>query len=210
MWMLEHFVLSLGTFRLSSLFSLYSILQYWFIPFCLPGHLSTPLPQLFCCWFLLVYYPSVCLFITSFSFLVNISWILAILFLRSWVTAISLAWILFWEGCLPPLHLIVFLGFYLVFFFWEIILCFFISIKFLWLWLSFWRLQDSNSYFCLPSGAWSGWEKLNLVLEGSVMLSKTLIQISVYGWGCASSLWVWPEATQPWSLGWVYRLLFSR
>ena len=85
MWMLEHFVLSLGTFRLSSLFSLYSILQYWFTPFCLPGHLSTPLPQLFCCWFLLVYYPSVCLFITSFRFLVNISWILAILFLRSWV-----------------------------------------------------------------------------------------------------------------------------
>ena len=36
-----------------SFFFLYSILQQWIPPFCLPGHLSVLLPQVFCYWFLL-------------------------------------------------------------------------------------------------------------------------------------------------------------
>ena len=38
------------------IFKKYSVLQQWFPPFCSPGHLSVLLPQLFCYWFLLVYY----------------------------------------------------------------------------------------------------------------------------------------------------------
>jgi len=49
-------------------------------------------------------------------------------------------------------------------------------------------------------GNWR-WEKLGLSLMGRAVLSKTLIQLSVDGWGCAPSLLVvWPEATQPWRL----------
>ena len=62
MQMLVCLMLSQRSPRLFSLFStfffLYSVLQLWFPPFCPPGHLSVLLPQLFCCWFLLVYYSS--------------------------------------------------------------------------------------------------------------------------------------------------------
>ena len=40
-------------------------------------------------------------------------------------------------------------------FIWDIILCIFISINFLWVWFSFWRRQECSSCFCcLPSGGW--------------------------------------------------------
>ena len=64
MWMLIHLMLSQRSLRLSSFFCsfffLYSVLQLWFPPLCLPGDLSILLHQLFCCWFLLVYCSSVC------------------------------------------------------------------------------------------------------------------------------------------------------
>ena len=51
MWILVCLMLSWRSVRLSSflliLFSIFCFL-YWFPPFCLPGHLSTFLPQLFC------------------------------------------------------------------------------------------------------------------------------------------------------------------
>ena len=34
----------------------------------------------------------------------------------------------------------------------------------------------------------SWWEKLSLVLMGRAMLSKTLVQFSIDGWGCVPSL----------------------
>ena len=41
------------------------------------------------------------------------------------------------------------------------------------------------------------WGKLGLSLVGKAMLSKSLIQFSADGWGCAPSLLVvWPEETQ--------------
>ena len=64
MWMLAHLMLSQRSLRLSSfLFILFSIffLRQWFPPFCPPDYLSV-LPQLFCYWFLLVYYSSLFVF----------------------------------------------------------------------------------------------------------------------------------------------------
>ena len=61
MWMLVHLMLSQRSLRLSYFYSfcfLYSVLWWWFPPFCPPGHLSVLLPQLFCYWFFLVYYSS--------------------------------------------------------------------------------------------------------------------------------------------------------
>ena len=56
MQMLVCLMLFQRSLRLSSFFFLYSILWQLFPPFCPPGHLSVLLPQLFCYWFLLVYY----------------------------------------------------------------------------------------------------------------------------------------------------------
>ena len=53
---------SLGCLYFFSLFFLYYITWQWFLPFCLPGHLSILLPLLRN-WFLLVYYSS--LFVCS-------------------------------------------------------------------------------------------------------------------------------------------------
>ena len=40
------------------------------------------------------------------------------------------------------------------------------------------------------------WGKLDLALEGRAMLSKSLIQLSIDGWGCALPLLVvWPGVT---------------
>ena len=73
----------LGCLHSFSFFPLYSVLQQWLSPFCLPGHLPILLPQLFCFCFLLVYCSS--LFFSFFGSLVNISCIFSILFLRSWI-----------------------------------------------------------------------------------------------------------------------------
>ena len=96
-------------------------------------------------------------------------------------------------------------------FIWDIILCIFISINFLWVWFSFWRQQEYSSCFCcLPSGGWvyltglcklrSGrawpWVELVLPLVVRVVLSKTLIHWFADGWGCIFSLLVaWCEVT---------------
>ena len=66
-----------------SFFFLCSVLQQWFPPFCPPGNFSILMPQLFCCWFLLVYCS--CLFFSSSRSLINISRAFSILFLRSWI-----------------------------------------------------------------------------------------------------------------------------
>ena len=43
------------------------------------------------------------------------------------------------------------------------------------------------------------WGKLGIALVVRAMLSKSLIQFSADGWGCAPSLLVvWPEVTQSW------------
>ena len=49
---------------------------------------------------------------------------------------------------------------------------------------------------------WTGsGKKLGLALVGKTLLSEVLIQLSVDGWGCVSSLLVvLPEVTQPWDL----------
>ena len=78
-----------------SFFFLYSVPWQWFPPFYLPAYLAFLLPQLFCYWFLLVYFHFIycivyhCLFFSSSRSLLNIScifWICAsILFQRSWI-----------------------------------------------------------------------------------------------------------------------------
>ena len=53
----------------------------------------------------------------------------------------------------------------------------------------------------LPDGRDWQWEKLGLVLVGSAMLIKSLIQLFADGWSCAPFLLVvWLVATQPWGL----------
>ena len=73
------------------IFFLYSVLWQWFPPPCLLAHLFIHLPQLFCNWFLLVYFSfqllhCLSLFFKSSSSLLNISCIFSvcasILFLR--------------------------------------------------------------------------------------------------------------------------------
>ena len=53
----------LGSLHFLSFFFLFSVLQQWFLPFCLSDHSSILLPQLFCYWFLLMYCSS--LFVCS-------------------------------------------------------------------------------------------------------------------------------------------------
>ena len=86
---------------------------------------------------------SVCLFFSSFMFLVNISCIFAIFSLRSWVICIIISLNSLLRRLLP-LHLF-FTWVLSCSFIWEIILCLFISINFLWLWFSFWRLSSVQS-----------------------------------------------------------------
>ena len=63
-------------------------------------------------------------------------------------------------------------------------------VSFLWLWFSFWRLWDYSSTFLMGG---THWGKLGLALGDRAMLSKSLIQLSAGGWGCAPSLLVvWP------------------
>ena len=110
-------MLSQRSVRLPSfLFILFSIFCFTALisTFCLPGHVYILLPPLPCYWFLLVYCSP--LFLSSSRSLVNISCIFSIFALHSFPRSYSLSlfWILFLEGCLSPLHLVVFLGFYLV------------------------------------------------------------------------------------------------
>ena len=64
------------------------------------------------------------------------------------------------------------------------------SINFLWLWFSFCLpLKDKvKSLRKFPDGRDWLWGKLCLVLMGRAMLSESLIQFSVVGWGCVPSL----------------------
>ena len=73
------------------------------------------------------------------------------------------------------------------------------GLQFLLLLSAFWWIRLRGLYQ-LPDGRDWQWENLNLALVSRAMLSKTLIQWSPDGWGCASSLLVWLEVTQPWSL----------
>ena len=58
-------MLSQKSLRLFSFFFLYSVSWQWIPPFCLPGHLSVLLPQLFCYWFLIVYFSFLLLYCSS-------------------------------------------------------------------------------------------------------------------------------------------------
>ena len=62
------------------------------------------------------------------------------------------------------------------FFIWEIIFCFFIVFKFLWLWFSFWRLQDCSFCFsCLYSGGWGYLRSLCKLLMGGTGHGKNCV-----------------------------------
>ena len=149
--------------------------------------------------------------------LVNISCIFSIVFRAPGSSSLSLFWILFLKGCLSLLHLVVFLGFYLVpssgtkpsaFSSWltfcdVVLVLATVGLWFFFLLLSaFWRrrLKDLCN---LPDGRGWQWKKLGLNLMVRMLLSKVLIQLSAGGWGHGPSLVVvCSEATHPWGL-WV-------
>ena len=115
---------------------------------------SWSLPQLFFSWFLLVYY-SISIFCSLvllglwYAFLASLP-----LFSQDpGSCSLSLFWILFLEGCLSPVHLVVFSGVLSCPFIWQIAFCFFILINFLWYGF-FSHLWDcgTSCFFCLPSG----------------------------------------------------------
>ena len=178
MRMLVHLMLSQRTLRLTSVF-------FFFFPilcfiavistFCLPGHLSVPLPRLFFYWFLLVYCSSLfCLFSSARSF-VNISYICFIFFPRFWIiyTIIML-------NCFPgpsSTSFSYFSGVLSYSFIWEIILCLFISVNFCGCGFhsgGFGIVVLPASSFCpqvneADARDW-WWEKLGLILVGWVKL----------------------------------------
>ena len=170
------------------------------------------LPQLFHCWFFLVYYFS--LFFSSSRFLVNISCVFSIAFLRSWIIFTIIVLILFLEGCRSLLHLVVFLGFYLVpssgvqlcaFSCWltfcnAVFVLVAVGLWFFLLLLSALWWRRLKGLCKLPDRRGWQWEKLGPSVVGRILLSKALIQLSADGWGCTPSLIFWPEATHPSSL----------
>ena len=127
MQMLVCLMLSQRSLRLSSLFSpltffsfffLYIVLSQWFPPLWLSIHFFFLMPQLFCYWFLLVYFSfqsSCCSSLFFKSSLLNISGIFlisaSILFSETLDSPLSLLWTLFQVDCLSSLHLVVLLGF---------------------------------------------------------------------------------------------------
>ena len=106
----------------------------------------------------------------------------------------------------------------------DIIFCIFILINFLWCGFPSGSCKiaiflASSSALCwiklrglcklLMGGTKLHWVKLDLAPVDRVLLSKTLIQLAAYGWGCTPSLLaVCLEATQLWSLQ-ALLLLFS-
>ena len=177
MWMLVNLMLSQRCLRLSSfLFILFSsVLQQWFPPLCLPDQISILLPHLFCYWSFLVYFSFqplfiyVCVLFSSSWSLLNSSYISSILasiiFLNPGSSSLSVFLTLFLKACLSPLHLVVFLEFYLVLHLGHNPLLFQFFLVVLWLWFLFQRLQNCSfsCSCCLP--LW--W----------VMLSKRLVQL---------------------------------
>ena len=126
------------SFFFFSSFFLYSVLWQWFPPFCPPDHLSIPLPQLFCYWFLLVYYLSlfVCFFFISCRSLVNISCLFSIfasiLFPRSWII-FTIIILNSFSGRLPvSISFSCFSGILSYPFIFDKTFCFVIVINFLW------------------------------------------------------------------------------
>ena len=122
MWILVHLMFSQRSRRLSSFypppfFFQYSVSQQCFPPFCLTGHSSVLLPQLFCYWFLLMCCSS--LFFSSSRSLVNISCIFSILFLRSWVVFTIVIWISFSGRLSISIHLVLFVEVCLVLSSWS-------------------------------------------------------------------------------------------
>ena len=63
-----------------------------------------------------------------------------------------------------------------------------ILVSFLYLWFLFGLPSDARGLCKLPDGRDWLWGKLDLALVGRAMLSKSLIQLSASGWGCAPSL----------------------
>ena len=134
MWVLVHLMLSqrlregyLLLFPLSFFF-LYSVVWQWFPSFCPSCHLSIFLSQLFCYWFLLVYYSF--LFFSSFRSLVNISYIFSIVFLRLWIIFTMIILNSFYGRSPISTSLSCFSGVLYFPFIWNITFCFFILINF--------------------------------------------------------------------------------
>ena len=158
-WMLVFLAFSLKPLRLSFFFFfffyIYSVLLQWFPPFCLPGHLSICLCQLFFYWFLIV---CCYLFLCSLVLLDFGKHFLHLLHSFSetldhlnyyycndntiWKVAyVHFIYLFFWDFVLS-LHL-------------DNIFCLFILIfNSLWLWFLFLRLLDYSPslYIWLPSG----------------------------------------------------------
>ena len=162
--------------------------------FCLPGHLSVPLPQLFFYWLLLVYCSSLfCLFFSSSRSFMNTSYICFIFSPRFWIIYTTIILNSF-PGRLPSsTPFSYFSGVLSCSFIWEIILCLFISVNFCDCGFHSGGFGDySSSCFLLPSGEWGWWEGLVVGKTGSYScgLGKTLIQLSADGRGGASiSAW---------------------
>ena len=178
MRMLLCLMLSQRSLKVSSfLFILffYSVPRQWIPPFCLPGHLSILLPQLFCHWFpssvlfisVIVLFISVCLFFNSSrSLFFNSSRSLLKHFLHLLSLCLhSFSEVLdhlhyhyseffFWKVAYLHFHFNCFSGVLSCSFIWYLALCLFIVSIFLWMWFLFHRLQDCSSscFFCLPSG----------------------------------------------------------
>ena len=180
MQMLVHLTLSQRTLRLTSFFFFFHFFSIFCFTavistFCLPGHLSVPLPQLFFYLFLLVYCSSLfCLFSSSRSF-VNISYICFIFSPRFWI----IYTIIILNSFPGPssTSFSYFSGVLSCSFIWEIIICLFISVNFCGCGFhsrGFRIVVLPASSFCPQMNEadvrdwW--WEKLGLILVGWVKL----------------------------------------
>ena len=197
LWIPVHLMLAqrsflvLGCFHFFSFFFLYFTLWQGFPPFCPPGHWSVLWPPLFCCWFLLVYFSS--LFVCSLVLLSFWYTFLASSPLFSPDPSLLLFWILFLEGCLSPLYLIVWGGFILSLHVVRDCLLFHRKeCSLMWFYFShFGIVLLLASSVCplmeeakrlrglckLPNGKDLQWEKLGLALVGRTVLSQVLIKL---------------------------------
>ena len=129
----------------------------------------------------LVHYSAVCLFFSSYRSLVNIYRIFSIVFPRSWII-FTIIILNSFSGRLPiSTSFSCFSGVLSCPFIWDIILCIFILINFLWCGFcsGSYGIVVLGSFICPLVDEADGrdwhWEKLGLALVGRVMLSNTLI-----------------------------------
>ena len=199
LWIPVHLMLAqrsflvLGCFHFFSFFFLYFTLWQGFPPFCPPGHWSVLWSPLFCCWFLLVYFSSVCLFFSSPKLLVHISCIFSIVFPRSFAIVVLnsfsgrllISTLFVWGGFILSLHVVR-----------DCLLFHRKECSLMWFYFSHCGivLLLASSVCPLMEEAKrlraSWWEKLGLALVGRALVSKALTQLSADGWGRTPSLLV--------------------